>query len=90
MSIDPIYINEFGNIYFVDMGVIRFVDSSGNVQTIAGQPRNFGIGHDPKSARYSKIAFFDLDGDDVYVKNKLENQHSQFSKKGHNIKELSS
>ena len=79
------FVNEFGKVYFLDMGVIRFIDTAGNVQTLAGQPRNFGIGFDQKSARYSQINFFDIDGDDVYVKNKLENQIVKFSLAGGNL-----
>ncbi|MCO4753200.1 MAG: hypothetical protein KC478_01895 [Bacteriovoracaceae bacterium] len=78
------FVNEFGKVYFVDMGVIRYIDDSGNVQSIAGQPRNFGPGYAPLVARYSQINFFDLVGDDVYVKNKLENQIVKFSLTGGN------
>ncbi len=79
------FVSEFGKIYFLDMGVIRYVDDSGNVQTIAGQPRNFGVGENPISARYSQINYFDIDGDDVYVKNVLENQIVKFSLTGGNL-----
>jgi len=76
------FVNEFGKIFFLDMGVIRTIDQSGNVQTMAGQPRNYGIGTNPISARFSKIAFFDVSGDDVYIQNKLENQIVKFSLAG--------
>lgn len=76
------FINEYGKVYFVDMGVIRTVDQAGLVQTLAGQPRNYGIGANPISARYSKIAFFNVSGNDVYVTNKLENQIVKFSFNG--------
>jgi hypothetical protein len=82
------FVNEFGKVYFLDMGVIRFIDASGNIQTLAGQPRNFGVGFDPKSARYSQINFFDIDGDDVYIKNKLENQIVKFSLTGGNLEHI--
>lgn len=76
------FVSEFGKIYFIDLGVLRTIDSAGNVQTIAGQPRNFGIGHNPVSARYSQINFFDVSGDDVYIRNELENQIVKFSLNG--------
>lgn len=76
------FVNEYGKIYFVDMGVIRTIDQSGNVQTMAGQPRNYGIGSNPISARYSRIPFIDVAGNDVYVNNKLENQIVKFSLTG--------
>lgn len=76
------FVSEFGKVYFIDLGVLRTIDSAGNVQTIAGQPRNFGIGYNPVSARYSKIDFFDLNGDDVYIRNELENQIVKFSLNG--------
>jgi hypothetical protein len=82
MIVMSAFINEFGKIFFLDMGVIRTIDQNGNVQTIAGQPRNYGIGSNPISARFSKIAFFDVSGNDVYVQNKLENQIVKFSLAG--------
>lgn len=82
------FVNEYGKIYFYDMGVIRTIDSSGNVQTIAGQPRNFGVGYKPTSARFSKIAGFDMVDDEVFVKNKLENQIIKFSLAGGNVEHI--
>lgn len=79
------FVNEFGKIYFFDLGVLRMVDSSGLVQTIAGQPRNFGIGYNPISARYSQINFFEVNGNDIYVRNELENQIVKFSLTGGNL-----
>ena len=79
------FVTEFGRIYFVDLGVLRTVDSSGLVQTIGGQPRNFGVGYNPISARYSQIAFFEKNGNDVYVKNEQENQILKFSLTGGNL-----
>lgn len=79
------FVNEFGKIYFVDLGVIRTVDSDGKVQTIAGQPRNFGAGFNPLSARYSQISFFEVNNDDIYVSNDLENQIMKFSLAGGNL-----
>lgn len=79
------FVNEFGKIYFVDLGVIRTVDSNGKIQTIAGQARNFGIGYNPISARFSRIDTFDLAGDNIFVKNELENQIVKFSLSGGNL-----
>lgn len=79
------FVSEFGRIYFLDLGVLRMVDSNGTVQTIAGQPRNFGVGFNPLSARYSQINFFDMNGDDIYIRNELENQIVKFSLVGGNL-----
>lgn len=79
------FVTEFGKIYFIDLGVLRTVDSAGNVQTVAGQPRNFGIGFNPMSARYSDVYFFEVNGNDVYVRNELENQLVKFSLTGGNL-----
>lgn len=79
------FVTEFGKIYFIDLGVLRTVDNSGNVQTVAGQPRNFGVGFNPVSARFSAINFFDVNGNDVYVRNELENQIVKFSLTGGNL-----
>lgn len=80
------FVSEFGKIYFVDLGVLRTVDATTNtVQTVAGQPRNFGVGFNPVSARYSQINFFDMNGDDIYVRNELENQIVKFSLTGGNL-----
>ncbi len=76
------FVSEFGKIYFVDMGVIRTIDNNGKVQTIAGQPRNFGVGFNPISSRYSLINFFDYYNDQIYIKNELENIIVKFSLNG--------
>lgn len=79
------FVTELGKVYFIDLGVLRTIDSAGNIQTIAGQPRNFGIGSNPISARYSQINFFDVNGDDIFIKNELENQIIKFSLTGGNL-----
>lgn len=81
------FVNEYGKIYFLDLGVIKTVES-GLVKTVAGQPRNFGIGYNPMSARYSKINFFEVVGNDVYIKNNLENQIVKFSLTGGNLSHI--
>ncbi len=82
------FVTEFGRIYFIDLGVLRTVDSNGLVQTIAGQPRNFGIGYNPISARYSQVAFFEKIANDIYVKNEQENQIVKFSLTGGNVQHI--
>lgn len=79
------FVNEFGKVYYLDQGVIRTIDENGIVQTIAGQPRNFGIGENPISARFSLINFFDVNGTDLYVQNKLENQIVKLGMNGGNL-----
>ncbi len=56
-----VFVDEFGTIFFNDMGVIRFKDRDGKIQTLAGQPRNFGVGQNPLSARFSRVNYFDVD-----------------------------
>lgn len=76
------FINEFGQVYFLDMGVIRMIDREGKVRTLAGQPRNYGIGENPQSARYPMVDFFSVMGNEIYVTNKLERQIVKFSLDG--------
>jgi large repetitive protein len=76
------FIDRFGKVYFLDLGVIRTIDSEGLVQTIAGQARNYGIGESSLSARYSQIEYFTVAGDNIYVRNELENQIVSFSRTG--------
>lgn len=82
------FVNEFGKIYFVDLGVIRTIDSNGLVQSLVGQPRNFGIGYNPLSARFSQISFFEIANNDVYIKNEQENQIVKFSLTGGVLKHV--
>lgn len=82
------FVNEFGKLYYLDMGVIRTIDENGLVQTIAGQPRNFGIGSNPVSARFSLINFIDIKSNDVYVQNKIENQITKFSLNGSSLQHV--
>jgi large repetitive protein len=88
MTVMSAFVNEFGKIFFLDMGVIRTVDTDGNVQTLAGQPRNFGIGSNPISARYSMIAFFSATPDHLFVMNKLENQLVKMPFAGGNLEHI--
>lgn len=75
------FVDEYGTIFFNDMGVIRFKDKDGKIQTLAGQPRNFGEGQNPLSARYSMINVFDVDtsNQDLYVSNRLERKLVKFN-----------
>ncbi len=84
-TIMSVHVNEFGKIYFLDMGVIRTIDADGKVQTLAGQPRNYGIGENPVSARFSQINYFAATDTEVYVKNKLEHQLVKFPLAGGNL-----
>lgn len=79
------YVNEFGRVYFLDMGVIRYIDDQGLVRTLAGQPRNFGVGYNPLSARFSRIDHITVNSNDVYVGNVLENMLEKFSLSGENL-----
>lgn len=81
-------VTPFGQIYFLDMGVLRTILEDGTIATVAGQPRNFGINHPPESARYSKVFFFDVNDDDIYVKNKLEGQIVKFNLLGGNLEHV--
>ena len=82
-----IFVDEFGTIFFNDMGVIRFKDQDGKIQTLAGQPRNFGVGQNPLSARFSRVNYFDVDSsnNDVYLTNRLERNLVKFSLSGGNL-----
>jgi large repetitive protein len=80
-----VFVDKFGKVYFIDMGVIRTIDNAGRIQTIAGQPRNFGVGADSRSARYSRIEYFIINDDEVFVKNELENQIVKFNINGGNL-----
>jgi hypothetical protein len=79
-----IFVDEYGTLFFNDMGVIRFKDKDGKVQTLAGQPRDFGVGQNPLSARYSMINVFDVDTptQDLYVSNRLERKLLKFNLSG--------
>jgi hypothetical protein len=79
------FVNQFGQVYFLEMGVIRYVDSSGLVRTLAGQPRNSGVGSNPLSARFSQINHFAAANNDVYIGNTLENMLETFSLNGGNL-----
>ena len=88
MNITSAFVNEFGKVYFYDLGVIRTIADDGTVQSLAGQPRNFGAGFSPLVARYNTLEFFDVDGDDIYVANGAKRSILQFSLTGGNLFQL--
>jgi hypothetical protein len=79
------FINSLGTLYFIDMGVIRYIDSNGKVQTLFGQRRDFGIGYSPLSSRFSLLNSFALNGNDVYLVNTNERKITKYSLTGGNV-----
>ncbi|MBP7543068.1 MAG: hypothetical protein KA747_05620, partial [Ignavibacteriaceae bacterium] len=55
MNMQDAFINSSGQIYWMEWGLIRTTDSSGNVITIAGQNLFYGDGLNAKNARISTI-----------------------------------
>jgi len=79
------FINSFGTLYVIDMGVVRYVDADGNIQTLFGQRRDFGVGYSPLSSRFSLLNSFAVKGDDIYVMNNNERKITKFSMNGGNV-----
>jgi hypothetical protein len=77
-NIDPldVFVSASGQVYFVDRGRIRTIDSSGNVVTLAGQSFFFGDGGSALSARFNIINNIDQTASgDIIV---LDNQEARF------------
>jgi hypothetical protein len=79
------FVNSFGTLYVIDMGVVRYVDANGKIQTLFGQRRDFGTGYSPLSSRFSLLNSFALNGNDVYVMNTNERKITKFSLNGGNV-----
>lgn len=82
VTLNATFVNEFGKIYFMDRGVIRYIDDGGLVQSLLGQSRRYGIGSNPLSARFAYLRMFSVGGDNVFVKNRNDGQIVKFSLAG--------
>lgn len=82
------FVNSFGTLYVMDMGVVRYVDADGKIQTLFGQRKDFGVGYSPLSSRFSLLNSFVLNGNDIYVLNNNERKITNFSMNGGNVNHI--
>ncbi len=61
------YVTAQDQVYFIDRGKVRIIDSSGRVQTIMGQGFDFGDGSTPLSARLGQVNYFGTTNDDRVI-----------------------
>ncbi|MGK5082685.1 hypothetical protein WDW37_05210 [Bdellovibrionota bacterium FG-1] len=81
-NIDPkdTFVTATGQVYFMDRGRLRTLDSSNQVVTIIGQLRSFGDGGNPLSARFNSIYSLDkTTADDIIVYDSGENRLRQLT-----------
>jgi hypothetical protein len=55
IDLSATFVTALGRVYFTDRGLIRFIDESGNVQTLMGQRYSFGDGGLARSARFGVL-----------------------------------
>lgn len=82
------FVSSLGTVYFMDMGVVRYIDSSQKVQTMFGQRRDFGVSYSPLSSRISLLNSFALNGDDIYIMNTNERKITKFSLNGGSVSHI--
>jgi hypothetical protein len=82
------FVNSLGTVYLMDMGVVRYIDSNGKIQTLFGQRRDFGVGYSPLSSRLSLLNSFALNGNDVYLMNTNERKITKFSLSGGTVSHI--
>ena len=56
MDLMDLWVTAQGQVFFLDGGVIRTLDSANKVVTLFGQPRSGGDGGKPQEARFSNIS----------------------------------
>ncbi len=81
-AIDPFsaFVSAQDQLYFVDRGVIRTIDSNGKVLTLMGQRLNFGDGGAPLSARFNVINDIDQASDGkIVLYDEIELRFREFS-----------
>lgn len=67
-NVTDVFVTPSGQTFFVDNGVIRVVDDSGNVQTLYGQTKTYGDGGLGQDARFNNPHYIDHGvGDNVIV-----------------------
>lgn len=67
-NINDIFVTATGKIFFIDNGLVRVVDDSGNVQTLYGQTKTFGDYGLAQDARFNHVPYIGHGvGDDVIL-----------------------
>ncbi len=67
-NVTDVFVTPAGQIFFIDNGVIRVVDDSGNVQTLYGQTKTYGDGGLAQDARFNNPHYIDHGvGDNVII-----------------------
>lgn len=74
------FISAQGQIYFMEFGKLRTIDSSGNVLTLYGQSKAFGDGGAALSARFNSIPHLDMtNANNIIVNDVVEYRLREFS-----------
>jgi hypothetical protein len=67
-NLTDVFVTSTGKFFFLDNGLVRVIDDSGNVQTLYGQTKTFGDYGLAQDARFNYVANIDHGmGDDVIV-----------------------
>jgi hypothetical protein len=79
-NLQDIFVTSSGKLYLMDAGMIRTLDDSGNLITIAGQSLAYGDGLSPLNARFGEINSLGLRGSgEIIVLDALSQRFREFS-----------
>lgn len=83
IDIQNFFVSTNGKMYFTDRGVIRTVDSSGNVKTLFGQKLSYGHNVNALNARMSDVTrAYQLNNGKVVVNDRGGNYIKEFTMEG--------
>lgn len=67
-NLTDVFVTAAGKVFFLDNGLVRVIDDSGNVQTLYGQTKTYGDYGLAQDARFNSISYIDHGiGDDVII-----------------------
>jgi hypothetical protein len=87
-SVNPhsVWVDEAGTVFFTERGKIRFIDDSGNLQTLYGQGYFYGDGQVATNARFGRIEDFgvwnDAGTDKIIVRDETVSRIREFAFEG--------
>ncbi len=72
-NLTDIFVTQQGKVFFLDNGLVRVIDDSGNVQTLYGQTKTYGNNGLAQDARFNSIYYIDHGvGDNVIIYDSAE------------------
>jgi hypothetical protein len=71
--LSDVFVTPQGKVFFIDNGLVRVIDDSGNIQTLYGQTKTYGDNGLAQDARFNNLTYIDHGaGDNVIIYDSAE------------------